>query len=185
MLEKTQKRTFFMYSVGLGFNHPSRSSQVLQSGAAGLLLSQKSNWNRISVQSSQIEALGYICSGRLVKLWLLQSKRNLLHYHKFKSSFTFCCLSVQSRVEWSGGGGDGGRTAAHYSTLHVLHESALTELKTKDAAVDICSWKYNQIKIPSLHGQHTFDLPEPFFLHFLSLCLGNFGELRTRYRKPL
>lgn len=94
MLGKTQKRTFLMYSVGLGFYHPSLSSQLLQSVAAGLLLSQKSNWNRISVQLAQIEALGYIYSGRLLKLWLLQSKRNLLHYHKFNSLFTFCCPSV-------------------------------------------------------------------------------------------
>lgn len=27
----------------------------------------------------------------------------------------------------------------HCSALHVLHEGALTELKTKDAAIDICS----------------------------------------------
>lgn len=129
-LEKTQIRTFLMYSVGLGSYHLSQGSQVLQSGAAGLLLSQKSNWNRISAELAQIEALGCIYSGRLLKLSLLQSKRNLLHYHKFNSLFTFSCLSVQSGA---------GRGGLHCSTLHVLHKGALTELKTKDSAIDICS----------------------------------------------
>lgn len=151
-----------MRSVGLGFCL-SQSSQVLQSGGSRTSIISEVQLNRISVQLAQIEALSYIYSGRLLKLWLLQSKGNLLHYHKFNNIFTFICPSV----ERSGGG------QLHCSTLHVLHGGALTELKTKDATIDICSSEYNQIKNPTLHDQHTLDLPEPFFSHCVWVTLGN------------
>lgn len=84
-----------MCSVGLGF-YPSQSSQVLQSGDSRTSIISEVQLNRISVQLAQIEALGYIYNGRLLKLWLLQSKRNLLHYHKFNNIFTFICPSIES-----------------------------------------------------------------------------------------
>lgn len=148
-----------MCSVGLGF-YLSQSSQMLQSGGSRTSIISEVQLNRISVQLAQIEALGYFYSGRLLKLWLLQSKRNLLHYHKFSNISTFICPSVESFFFLAGG-------QLHCSTPHVLHEGALTELKTKDATIDICSSEYNQIKNPTLHDQHTLDLPEPFFFSLI------------------